>query len=172
MTKPSFDTFKDSYDGIYRGKVVDNNDPEKAGKVKVEVYPMFYGITKADLPWAIPAYPIFEGSGSGFGYFAVPKVGTLVYCFFEAGNHYQPVYFAEAPSKIHGIPSSSETNYPDRKVMKTTSGLEFIIDDKDKVITINHPTGTYVQIAGNGSVIVNSLNSVVIKGLTVSINPL
>ena len=137
------------YNGIYRGEVVYNNDPLKRGRCKVAIRPMMsdsVAIPISDLPWAIPAYPIFEGSGNGIGYFAVPKVGTKVFCFFEEGDIQQPVYAWEVPDGVNGVPSSSATNYPNRKVQKTTSGIEIIIDDTSKTIKISTPSNNYIQV--------------------------
>jgi uncharacterized protein involved in type VI secretion and phage assembly len=179
------------YYGIYRGSVLSNTDPDKTGRIKVQIYPMFRGITDPLLlPWAVPAYPIYEGSGNGIGYFAVPKVGTLIYCMFEAGDCNQPIYMFEAPSKVHGIPASSATSYPNRKVWKTTNGVEIYVDDQTKTfkaslangisltldqttntITLIHSTGSSVIIDPVGQILISSLTNINITGGTVHINP-
>ena len=41
---------------------------------------------------------IGNACGTG-GHFVVPKRGNWVFCFFEAGNHMKPIYFAMAPMK-------------------------------------------------------------------------
>jgi len=62
--------------GFYRGVVEDNNDPEKAGRVRVRIFGVHtsqlrktveQGIPSSELPWAEPCLPIVEGSISGFG---------------------------------------------------------------------------------------------------------
>ena len=115
--------------GNYRGKVVDVQDPDKKGRIKVQVYPFWPDIEAIYLPWCVPAMPLFEGAGNNVGSLIVPKVDTYVWVFFEAGDLYQPVYFAEANDFVHGIPIESATNYPDRKVRKTLGGLTWIVDD-------------------------------------------
>lgn len=145
------------YSGMYRGEVVDNIDPDQAGRVRVRVFGIFKDeILDADLPWAVPAMPIFTGSGSGYGNFAVPEIGTHVFVFFESGDVYQPTYFAEAPNKVHGLPSERTTNYPNRRIQKTKSGIVIMIDDKDNVVKIIHPTGKYFEINENGNVFVSA----------------
>jgi len=144
------------FNGMYRGKVLDNIDPDKLGRLKIQVFGVFDKIVVEDIPWAVPAFPLFSGSGSGYGYFVVPEVDSFVWVFFEAGDLYQPVYFAEAPSAVHGIPSEATTNYPYRKILKTKAGVVLMIDDSTGDITID-TTGTS--------------GSVVIKGASVSINP-
>jgi len=144
------------FEGFYRGKVLDNDDPSKLGRIKIEIYDVFEGIKSSDLPWAVPAMPVFAGAGGGFGYFAVPEVGSFVWCFFECYDMYQPVYFAEATDGVHGLPSERTANYPSRKVIKTKSGTVIYIDDS---------TGDVVIDATGGS------GDVIIKGTSVSINP-
>jgi len=156
---------------IYRAQVLDNNDPIKTGRVKLNVFTIFDGIAAEDLPWAVPAMPLFTGSGLGYGHFVVPEVGSHVWCFFDAGDFNQPVYFAEAIDKVRGIPLEALTNYPSRRIVKTKSGIVILVDDHEKEIKIGHPSGTYIQIGGSGDVTINSSGDIIIKGTTISMNP-
>ena len=97
--------------GFYRGVVEDNNDPLKAGRVRVRIFGIHTsqlrktvdeGIPVDELPWSEPCLPIAEGSISGYGMWSVPVQGSHVMIFFEAGNLFQPRYFATMP----GIPES------------------------------------------------------------------
>jgi hypothetical protein len=163
------------YLGIYRGKVLATDVAESGhyGRIKVEVYPMIIGeetarlmraadpqctiegISATHLPWATPATPLFVGAGDATGTFCVPDVGSHVWVFFEAGDIYQPVYFAEALSGVKGLPTGRETNYPSRRIIRTSSGVEIIIDD------------------ATGDVVITGANDVVVQGDTaVRINPL
>ncbi|MBE3101080.1 MAG: hypothetical protein IMZ47_02275 [Firmicutes bacterium] len=169
------DTLK--FPGNYRGKVLDNVDPNQQGKIKVEIFGILDGISADDLPWAVPAHPIFSGAGVGFGYFAVPEINSNVWCFFEHGDVYQPVYFAEAPDGVHGLPTERTTNYPFSKVWKTKSGIIIHIDDSEKEIRVTHPSGTFVEIDATGNITISGEDitvtggAVVIEGTTVNINP-
>lgn len=182
--KTNFSINSEKFNAIYRGTVVDNSDASQCGKVKIKVYPMLADVATANLPWAVPAYPIVEGSGSGIGYFAVPDVGTNVFVFFEMGDIYQPVYFAEAPDALKGLPTERTTNYPNRKVVKFSSGIRFIVDDTAKKIIVQtaggiigtiddtaltvkleHPTGTTITVDVNGKVTVYSVDSVAVTAL-------
>jgi phage baseplate assembly protein gpV len=174
--------------GFYRGEVVDNTDPDQLGRIKVEVFGVFDGgdISSENLPWAVPAQSIFTGSGSGYGHFAVPEVGSHVFVFFEGGDVYQPCYVFEAPSRVYGQPSERTTNYPDRKIWKTVNGIVIYVDDKDKVVRLTHPTGKYIQMDGNGNVTISAgdvtiqasgeigvtaSGNITISGAQVDINP-
>ena len=90
------------------GLVVDNKDPEFAGRCKVRVYGKFdgtvdmdnteseYSIPDEDLPWAYPAGSTIFGGGkdNGAGSLSVPKIGAKVKIHFSGGNIYAPEYVA------------------------------------------------------------------------------
>jgi len=169
----------EEFNSIYRGKVLatDVNETDKLGRLKVEVYPMLLsqdtaknfsgidGIPINVLPWAMPAMPLFSGAGDGYGCLAIPDIGSFVWVFFEAGDIYQPVYFAEAQTKTYGLPSERLTDYPYTKVWKTSGGIVITINDKEgsEEIKVLHPKGTYFQIDNSGNIN--------IIGTTVNINP-
>jgi len=159
----NLDFATDKFVGMYRGQVLDNDDPDKLGRIKVNLFGLTDGIDAEDLPWAVPAMPLFAGAGSGFGYFAVPKIGTYVFVFFEASDIYQPIYFAEATDGIHGLPTERLTNYPNTKVIKTPNGIVITINDFSKEICVNHPSGSYLKIDTAGNII--------IQGTTIHLNP-
>ena len=117
-----------TYFGNYRGIVVNNYDPELAGKIQVRVLPVFQSIDDAVLPWAIPAMPISSGAGYGTGTLAIPIVGSFVWVFFEEGDIYQPVYFAEAQNLAYGIPAQTQAGYPNTRVISFPSGIQLIVD--------------------------------------------
>jgi hypothetical protein len=107
----------DNFNSIYRGVVEDNKDPLKAGRVRVRIWGVHNkkknesskeGISIDSLPWAEPAYPIFEGSISGVGLWSVPVQGTHVFVFFENGDYRRPIYFACVP----GIQPKDMPSFP------------------------------------------------------------
>jgi hypothetical protein len=74
-----------AYFGKYRGKVVNNADPQQLGRLQVTV-PDVLGQT---LGWAMPCVP-FAGPQSGF--FAMPSVGANVWVEFEGGDPGFPIW--------------------------------------------------------------------------------
>lgn len=81
--------------GNHRGRVVDVNDPLQMGRVRVRVSPMFTDLPVADIPWAIPAWPL-GSAGLDAGHVNVPPAGTPVWVFFDAGDQHHPNYWAVA----------------------------------------------------------------------------
>lgn len=96
------------FDGIYRGVVEDNNDPEKLGRCRIRIWGLhtdqinpdeLQGIPTSNLPWSEPCLGLIEGSVSGHGCFSVPLQGSHVFLFFEGGNWESPRYFATVPGQ-------------------------------------------------------------------------
>ena len=118
----------DKLGGFWRAVVEDNNDPLKAGRVRVRIHGLHTenilvseidGIPVEELPWAQPCMPIIEGSVSGYGSWSVPLQGSHVMVFFEAMNLTQPRYFATMP----GIPEESEEVLSERNNPDASKGF-------------------------------------------------
>lgn len=158
-----------SFPFCYRGKVLDNADPEMKGRIKVQVYPMFSDLVAADIDWsqaARPAFPLGSGAGTGFGNFMVPEIGSFVFVFFEAGDFNQCVYFAEAATATMGLPTERTTNYPKMKVWKTASGVTISVNDQTKEITITQGvTGGKIVITADGKFKMGNATGDVISAL-------
>jgi len=150
------DKSQDYFYGFYRGVVVDNLDPLKAGRVRVRVFPLYDNVPDDELPWAILSDPFMGGLANAGGAF-IPNIDAHVFVFFEAGDHMHPVYFGGAPAMVDNtpdLPEESRTNgqYPHNHVFRTTNGIVIEIDNtKDSErVTIKEPSGTTMQLDKNG----------------------
>ena len=76
------------YAGVYRAVVVDDNDPERLRRLKVQV-PSVYG--NGDSSWASACVP----AGSR----RQPKVGSGVWVMFEGGDPARPVWMGVVVSR-------------------------------------------------------------------------
>lgn len=74
------------YYGKYRAFVVDNNDPDKQGRIKVQV-PYISG--DGVIGWCLPCVPVACKNGGDFN---IPKVGSFVWVEFEHGDIKYPIY--------------------------------------------------------------------------------
>jgi hypothetical protein len=120
MPRVDLDLFKPKtkrFDGIYRGVVENNNDPEKLGRCKIRIWGLHtdeinedevQGIPTENLPWSEPCLGLIEGSVSGAGCFSVPLQGSHVFLFFEGGNWESPRYFATVPGQPVEAPDTSK----------------------------------------------------------------
>jgi hypothetical protein len=72
--------------GKYRGKVENNIDPFRQGRLQVSC-PAVLG--EGSLSWAMPCVP-FASSGKGF--FALPPIGANLWVEFEGGDTDYPIW--------------------------------------------------------------------------------
>jgi Type VI secretion system/phage-baseplate injector OB domain len=86
------------YFGLYRGTVVNNEDPLQTGRILAIVVDAGSVIPTT---WALPCVPL---AGKQEGTYMVPQLGANVWIQFEAGDPDRPVYtggfwgdFAEVP---------------------------------------------------------------------------
>jgi len=120
------------YYSSYRGYVVDNEDPDKMNRVKVQVPVIARGKTLN--VWAWPKHTF---SGVNYGIQMLPLRGDMVWVEFESGNVSSPMW-------LHGHYALGEKpqEFISAQVygFKTPKGQIIIIDDRDDVekIIINH----------------------------------
>ena len=132
--------------GKYRGLVIDNDDPEKLGRLKVCV-PSVLG---ADVVtgWAMPCVPF--GGAPNQGVLFVPEINAGVWIEFEEGDLEFPVWVGTfwskpggeselpRPNEVDGAEQSTVQDPPTRKIIKTTAGhtIQFEDADGDEMILI------------------------------------
>lgn len=164
------------------GEVVDINDPEMIGRVKVKIYGMHTEgtpIAKENLPWAIVGSSTSSASNNSIG--TLPHALTLksnVFGFFVDGKMKQvPFIVTSFPSKTDGeidVPdlargknsikknllgpepkSKFGAKYPNNKVTKTTSGHVIEIDDTtgSERLHVYHKSGAYYEFNPDGTVV-------------------
>ncbi len=126
--------------GKYRGRVVDNDDPLKVGRVRASV-PDVFG--DEECGWALPCFPL---AAAGKGLFLVPPVEAWVWVEFEYGNPEKPIwtggFFPDDPT---AAPSSVAQLLPlsgvekDIIALKTHEWLITIQNDKVVVASLQGP---------------------------------
>ncbi len=120
MSRANIDDLKlktNSFHGIYRGVIENNNDPEMLGRCRIRVWGIhddnidpdeLEGIPTENLCWAEPCLGLIEGSVSGAGCFSIPLQGSHVFLFFEGGNWQSPRYFATVPGQPIDPPDTTK----------------------------------------------------------------
>lgn len=124
------------YYSSYRGIVMSVDDPEKAGKIAVQI-PSIYNITK----WAFPKYH-HGGPNTGFKYLT-PPVGSLVYVEFENGDPSHPLWSFHGWA-IDEVPE--ELNNPNTLGLVTPKGNKVYLNDDDGVLKVVTNGGTSVKM--------------------------
>jgi uncharacterized protein involved in type VI secretion and phage assembly len=134
------------YYGKYRGLVVDNQDPENLGRLRVRV-PRVLG-PDVVTGWATPCVPY--GGDRNQGFFCIPDAGASVWVEFEAGDLEFPIWVGMFWSKPGGESESPRPNNgdgseqrspqspPTRKIIKTKRGhtIQFEDDGEEERIVI------------------------------------
>jgi len=82
--------YKNRWYGKYRAFVRDNNDPERLGRVRLEI-PAVLGTGKDNWSdWASPCFPY--GGNDDVGMFLVPEEGACAWAEFEGGIVQYPIW--------------------------------------------------------------------------------
>ena len=126
--------------GKYRGIVVDNQDPAKLGRLKLNV-PSVLG-SDVVTGWAMPCTPYGGAANQGFLY--VPDAGSAVWTEFEEGDLEFPIWVgsfwsqpnseSELPKPNKGSDGSEESDIqdpPTSKIIKTAKGHTLQFEDAD-----------------------------------------
>jgi hypothetical protein len=123
--------------GKYRGRVVDNNDPQQLGRLKAHVPEV---LSEEDSGWALPCVPY---AGNGSGQYTVPEPGTGVWIEFEAGDPSRPIWSGcwwgggQLPAD-----SGGESGSPSLRIIRSERGLMLTFDDSSQVITVSDEGGS------------------------------
>jgi uncharacterized protein involved in type VI secretion and phage assembly len=126
-------------------KVIDNNDPEGMGRVKVEFH-WAGGNMKSD--WMRQVQPY---AGEGRGFYMTPEIGDEVLVDFVGGSAERPYVIG---SHYNGNNKSGyDTAKNDMKVIHTRSGNRIISNDDTGDITIESQKGkTIAVVHGDGNI--------------------
>lgn len=131
-----------TYYGKYRAKVVDVNDPEKRGRIRV-MCPKVLGEAKS--AWCEPCIPVAYDLG---GDFAIPKLNEFVWVEFEEGNSNKPLYTGglwstnKSPSSSYTVGSRLITWGACKIIM--TEGNSLILSVGSSTLTI---TGSNIKLS-------------------------
>ncbi|AYJ73937.1 putative tail protein [Thermus phage phiLo] len=138
--------------GFFPGKVVDNEDPKKLGRVKIESY-VWEGVPKDKLPWAVPLFHAYIDTNDDKGWFSVPEVGSEVLLFFPFEDIYFPAYMSRVMSDPHKVRSRiREKNYPKRYGWVDDDENWWIVDKKEDFIELRHTSGLIIHINKDGDI--------------------
>jgi len=130
--------------GKYLARVVDVQDPARRGRVKVEVPQI--NISNNDA-WADPCVPF---AGKDLGFFFLPKVDSMVWVEFQAGESTHPIWTGCLWAKDDIDAADLPGDTPDIKFIKTEK-FTIRIDDGEGTLTISvkGDDGTSITIDAN-----------------------
>lgn len=150
------------YFGKYRAFVVDVEDPDLRGRVKLSV-PSVLGEETTD--WALPV--VGYGGGEGFGMLAVPPVGSQVVAEFLEGDISAPMWTGTFWRTGGEVPPEHSDVGQALKVFKTESGhvLSFNDTEGEEEVKLVTATEAEVLVDPDGSIILTDA-----AGATVTLN--
>lgn len=158
--------------GKYRGIVIDNNDPENLGRLKVMV-PSVLG-NDVVTGWAIPCLPY--GGAADQGFFFIPEVNAGVWVEFEAGDLEYPIWVGTFWSKPGGateLPKPADSQSPPTsKIIKTKKGhtIELADKDGDEGIKLLHSKGAIIEFSSNGDIkIETNGKNIIVEGANIKL---
>lgn len=126
--------------GFYRAKVVNNKDPEKKGRVIVWIPQIMPEVPETEGIWARPANNPVGGrnmDGSSDNHFMgtcyIPRNGSWIFVFFEAGDIKQVFYFGALDlGNTPVLPECQEGNYDQKWVIfRSPQGRCIVISDDE-----------------------------------------
>ncbi len=103
-----------TYEGLYRGIVVDDEDPEKRLRYRVRVYGVHAeNLTKEFLPWAEWASLFATNKAGDFPCFLI---GEVVWVMFEGADRRLPVimggWITHPENGVNAVPQEKTEDYP------------------------------------------------------------
>jgi len=160
--------------GLFVGHVVDRDDPQSLGRVRVCIP----GVVEPKTAWAWP----LGGGGGGSkdrGEFAVPRTGAEVAVFFNRGDIDAPYYLA-AQWGAGEVPEEAQKSPPDNRVLatetfriemdETTGGRRLRLTNRKTgdLLEFDAETNT-VTLQGTTAVTIRATGAVRIEGTQVVI---
>lgn len=148
------------YFGKYRGKV-DEVD-YKTGYLTAFV-PKVYG-ENLPSPKAAPCVPY---AGKKYGMAFLPKKDDGVWIEFEAGNKEDPIWsgFWWADNEM-----ADDTKKEDVRGIVTKEKLKFIMDDANKTIILEHPSGSKIELGDKKIILEVKKQKIEISSSSITLN--
>ena len=130
--------------GKFRGRVADNRDPLRIGRVTVQVPDVLGDETST---WAMPCFPF---TGHEAGHYAVPEPGAGVWVEFEQGDPSFPIWSGCWYGQESELPEDARTD--EKVVVQTPKQHKIVMDDVPGGVGIllKAPGGAYVRIDETG----------------------
>lgn len=149
---------RDTKSITYTGKVMNNDDPLKLGRVRVRVVE-FYGtaeeIPDTDLPWINQEPSSSVGGNSGTASFSVPEINSVVQVEFPTSDP-NFGYYKGGCNSLDIRNSFFDEDYPNSYGFIDSQNNSFKINKIKNTIEVKHHTGTKITINTDGSISVFS----------------
>jgi uncharacterized protein involved in type VI secretion and phage assembly len=151
--------------GKYRAFVRDTHDPERLGRLRLEIPAVLGTGPEHWSAWASPCLPY--GGNPDCGLYLIPDVGASVWAEFEGGDVQAPIWCGvwlagtnpgEMPSEAAAAPTTC-------KVLKSAAGHTILLDDTNghQRLLLRDAAGQQVLLdAQSACVVIQSAGDIVI----------
>lgn len=158
----SYDDGIPSFYGKYRGKVVDNDDPSKLGRIRAKVPHVLHDEISG---WATPCTPY---AGKNVGFFFIPPIDANVWIEFENGSQHYPIW----SGCFWGTDELDKDKAdPKKKMIKTDFATITINDDSfSQEVKIETTNDLNIIMDTSGIELSNGSSTVKLSSANVSIN--
>ena len=144
--------------GIYQGKVIDNDDPERLGRCKVSVPAINGAIDDPEiLPWS--HYITAGTTGPNRGSFILPELGDVVWVMYQNGLKDNPVYLGSSYAREE--PPISEDDYFTTKVVYSDNDGVQIKRTKDELILLYNDSK--IKLKQDGDISIHASKDILIE---------
>lgn len=112
----------------YLGVVVDNNDPDRQGRLKIKVMDIFEEVKDEDLPWATPWKDL---NGNQFN---LPEKGKVLIVVFDHGDVNKPEFIFSDHYNVNlenKIKALSETDYLSMKSLLYDHRTQIYVNESE-----------------------------------------
>lgn len=138
----------------WTGIVVENNDPQRLGRVQIRIIGFYDDIPDYLLPWAIPDISFI---GSTKGSFIIPEINSTLRGYFDKGDVQKPIYdslaFSKEISERNSLTILDENEYPNKMVLLETDQGDFLtLNRRTGEMVFIHRTGVTTSISQHGDI--------------------
>ena len=156
---------------LLEGTVIDIDDPEGTDRVKATV-PGLYSSAE-DCPWIGPAKKSPFGSGSGFGTFGPPQLGSTLIIELQDGDQHYPIYHGSLLKSSHKTAEQKSKFHPRAWGFEDPDHNRLVVDLAAHTTTFTSSSGVQFHISASGSLTVTvpqNVDTTVGGNLTASIS--
>ena len=152
LIKPFVPLLKEQVDPTtmsYIGSVVDNNDPKKLGRIKVQIA-VYADLNPEAIPWASPLLAS-HGNSQDYGGINIPEIGSQVRVTFPSKDFTAP-YYSGAELNETTRTTFFDDDYPHTYGYKDSVGNFIKVNKERGTAQIQHSSTTNMQVSPDGSI--------------------
>jgi Rhs element Vgr protein len=157
---PQYKSSRPDVTNVQMAVVLDNDDPDKLGRIKVQ----FPWCDSGETPWVRLMTP---HAGQDRGWYCLPEIGDEVLIGYEQGSPDYPVVLGALYNKDNSPPSDAVDPDNNVKMFMTRSGNRIVLTDTDgdeQVQIITKDGKNLVTMKTGGPTVIESEGAINIKG--------